>query len=232
MKRSWLLIISLVLLLVLSVVGACATSPTVVTGPGTPQVAPEPTPAPTTAPAPAQTPKTTKVTPVPGGKGILGPAASFPAMTLDELITHSDVIVLGKVTDILPARKGKDPMGMMPEIIYQDVIVQTERYLYGAPESEFVAIRVLGGKVGDMYFIADVDPEFTVGEEVLLLLYVPPERFIQNVPEGIDSRSIYKVSASIPGKYELEGDIATSYKGETTDISEIEQKIASIHGAE
>ncbi len=69
----------------------------------------------------AQTPKTTKVTPEPGGKVILGPAASFPAMTLDELITHSGTIVLGKVADILPARKGKDPRGMMPEIIYQDV---------------------------------------------------------------------------------------------------------------
>ena len=231
MKRSWLLIISLVLLLVLSAVGACA-KPAPVTGPGTPQVAPEPTPAPTTAPTPTQTPKTTKVTPEPGGKSILGPAASFPAMTLDELITHSDTIIIGKVADILPARKGKDPMGMMPEIIYQDVIVQTERYLYGTPESGLVAIRVLGGKVGDMYFITDVDPEFTVGEEVLLLLYVPPERFIQNVPEGIDSRSIYKVAASIPGKYEFKDDIATSYKGETTDISTVEERIASIHGGE
>ncbi len=191
---------------------------------------PMPEPAPTPTPAPTQTPKTTKVTPEPGGKVILGPSASFPAMTLDELITHSDAIIIGKVADILPARKGEDPRGIMPENIYQDVIVQTERYLYGEPESEFVAIRVLGGKVGDMYFITDIDPEFTVGEEVLLLLYVPPERFIQNVPEGIDSRSIYKVAASIPGKYELEDDIATSYKGETTDISTVEESIASIRG--
>jgi len=180
---------------------------------------------------PAQTPKTTKVTPVPGGTAITGGSGSFPAFTLDELITHSDTIVLGKVADILPARKGKDPRGIRPEIIYQDVIVQTERYLYGTPESEFVAIRVLGGKVGDMYFIAaDVDPEFTVGEEVLLFLYVPPTRFIQNVPEGIDSRSIYKVTASIPGKYELKNGIITNWKGNKFDISKIEQKIASIRG--
>jgi len=187
----------------------------------------EATPTPTPTPAPTQTPKTTKVTPEPGGKGILGPSASFPAMTLDELITHSDAIIIGKVADILPARKGKDPRGMMPEIIYQDVIVQTERYLYGTPESEFVAIRVLGGKVGDMYFIADVDPEFTVGEEVLLFLYVPPKEFIETVPEGIDPRSIYKVTASIPGKYELENEIITNYKGEKANISTVEEKIAA-----
>ena len=187
----------------------------------------EATPAPTTAPAPTQTPKTTKVTPEPGGKGILGPSASFPAMTLDELITHSDAIIIGKVADILPARKGKDPRGMMPEIIYQDVIVQTERYLYGEPESEFVAIRVLGGKIGDTYFISDVDPEFTVGEEVLLFLYIPPKEFIETVPEGIDPRSIYKVTASIPGKHELKDGILTDYRGETTDISTVEEKIAA-----
>jgi len=191
-----------------------------------------PMPAPAPAPAPTQTPKTTKVTPEPGGKGILGPSASFPAMTLDELITHSDAIIIGKVADILPAKKGKHPRGVIPEIIYQDVIVQAERYLYGEPESEFVAIRVLGGKVGDTYFISDADPEFTVGEEVLLFLYVPPKEFIEMVPEGIDPHSIYKVTASIPGKYEFRDGIATSYKGETTDISEIEQKIAKVHGTE
>jgi len=173
----------------------------------------EATPAPTTAPAPTQTPKTTKVTPEPGGKGILGPSASFPAMTLDELITHSDAIIIGKV--------------MMPEIIYQDVIVQTERYLYGEPESEFVAIRVLGGKIGDTYFISDVDPEFTVGEEVLLFLYLPPKEFIETVPEGIDPRSIYKVTASIPGKHEFKDGILTDYRGETMDISTVEEKIAA-----
>ena len=116
---------------------------------------------------------------------------------------------------------------MMPEIIYQDVIVQTERYLYGEPESEFVAIRVLGGKIGDTYFISDVDPEFTVGEEVLLFLYIPPKEFIETVPEGIDPRSIYKVTASIPGKHEFKGGILTDYKGQTTNISTVEEKIAA-----
>lgn len=219
------LITGLLVLFLLSAPFACAQETTPAPAP-----TPVPTPIPKLGPASAQTPKTTKVTPVPGGTAITGASGSFPAFTLDEVITYSDAIVLGKVADILPARKGKDPRGIRPEIIYQDVIVQAERYLYGDPESEFVAIRVLGGKVGDTYFISDADPEFTVGEEVLLFLYVPPERFIQNVPEGIDSRSIYKVTASIPGKYEFKDDIATSYKGETTDISEIEQKISSIHG--
>ena len=221
------IITGLLVLFLLSAPVACAQETTPAPAP-----TPVPTPIPKPGPASAQTPKTTKVTPVPGGTAITGVSGSFPAFTLDELITHSDTIVLGKVADILPARKGKDPRGIRPEIIYQDVIVQTGRYLYGTPESEFVSIRVLGGKVGDTYFISDADPEFTVGEEVLLFLYVPPKEFIEMVPEGIDPHSIYKVTASIPGKYEFKDDIATSYKGETTDISEIEQKISSIHGDE
>jgi len=183
-------------------------------------------PQPTITPTPTPTPKTTEVILKEGDKGTIV-SGSFPAFTLDELITHSDTIVLGKVANILPARKDKDPLGRREWIIYQDVIVQTERYLYGKPESEFVAIRVLGGKVGDTYLMSDADPVFTLGEEVLLFLYVPPERFIQNVPEGIDPHSIYKVTASIPGKYEFKDDIATSYKGETTDISTVEEKIAA-----
>ena len=77
---------------------------------------------PTPVPTPTSTPKTTKVIPGEGEKGI-GISGSYPAFTVDECIEHSDTIVIGKVTEILPARWGKSPMR---EIIYQDVIVQTE----------------------------------------------------------------------------------------------------------
>ncbi len=50
------LVIGLIVVLLLSVPVACATSPTVVTGPGTPQVAPVPTPALAPSPRPAPPP--------------------------------------------------------------------------------------------------------------------------------------------------------------------------------
>jgi len=234
MKRSWWLIISLVLLLVLSVVGACA-KPAPVTGPGTPQVAPEPTLVPPPGPPPTQTPKTTKVTPMPGEKGTIGASASFPVLPMEELIRLSDAAVIGEVTDILPAKRAKNPAPVPPEIIYQDVIVQVKQYLFGGHGSEFIAVRVLGGKIGNEYFLAEgVDPEFTVGEEVLLFLYVPPADtvYVGAVPEGTDPHSIFKVSTSIPGKFQLKDGIATNYKGETADISIIEEKVASVLAGE
>ena len=182
-----------------------------------------PAPMPAPAPAPAPTPKTTKVIPEEGDKGTIV-SGSFPAFTIDDCIEHSDAIVIGKVTEILPAKWGKNPMG---DIIYQDVIVHTERYLYGEPESEFIAINVWGGKVGDTYMIMDSDPVFTVGEKTFLFLHRPPKEFMATVPEGIDPRSYYRVTASIPGKHEFKDGILTDYRGQTTNISTVEEKIAA-----
>ena len=115
----------------------------------------------------------------------------------------------------------------MREIIYQDVIVQTERYLYGEPESEFIAVCVWGGKIGDTYMITDSEPLFTVGEKTLLFLHRPPEEHMQVVPEGIDPGSYYRVTASIPGKFDFKDGILTDYKGQTMDVATVEEKIAA-----
>jgi len=197
--------------------------------------------APATAPAPApgppltQTPKTTKFTPLPGEKGIIGAAGSYPLLPIEEIIRLSDAGVIGRVTDILPAKRAKNPAPVPPEIIYQDVIIQVKQYLFGGHGSEFIAVRVLGGKIGNEYFLAEgVDPDFTVGEEVLLFLYVPPADtvYVEEVPEGTDPTTIYKVSTSIPGKFLLEDNTAINFKGETADISIIEEKVASVLAGE
>jgi hypothetical protein len=196
---------------------------------------------PATAPAPApgppltQTPKTTKFTPLPGEKGIIGAAGSYPLLPIEEIIRLSDAGVIGRVTDILLAKRAKNPAPVPPEIIYQDVIIQVKQYLFGGHGSEFIAVRVLGGKIGNEYFLAEgVDPDFTVGEEVLLFLYVPPADtvYVEAVPKGTDPTTIYKVSTSFPGKFLLEDNTAINFKGETMDISIIEEKVASVLAGE
>ncbi len=196
---------------------------------------------PATAPAPApgppltQTPKTTNFTPLPGEKGIIGAAGSYPLLPIEEIIRLSDAGVIGRVTDILPAKRAKNPAPVPPEIIYQDVIIQVKQYLFGGHGSKFIAVRVLGGKIGNEYFLAEgVDPDFTVGEEVLLFLYVPPADtvYVEAVPEGTDPTTIYKVSTSIPGKFLLEDNTAINFKGKTMDISIIEEKVASVLAGE
>ena len=88
-------------------------------------------------------------------------------------------------------------------------------------------MNVWGGKVGDTYMIMDSDPLFTVGEKTFLFLHRPPKEFMSTVPEGIGPRSYYRVTASIPGKHEFKDGILTDYRGQTTNISTVEEKIAA-----
>ena len=181
--------------------------------------------------APASTPKTTEVKPKPGVSGVII-SGDYPAFAIHDCIEHSDTIVIGEVTDILPAKWGNNKAGPMPEIIYQDVIITTERYLYGQPKTDLIAVRVMGGEVGDKYMAAFDMPVFTVGERSLLCLHYPPEAIVQEAPEGIDPHSYYQVTAGIPGKFDFLDGTLTDYQGQATDVATFEENIAIIKGGE
>jgi hypothetical protein len=151
--------------------------------------------------------------------------------SMNELIKNADAIVIGKVTDIPAARKstlnrdGKEIMGL----IYTDVIIQVDRYLYGESESEKIAVRVEGGRVDNMIMWSEDTPEFILGEEVFLFLIRPPGA-LEPVPEGIDASSYYRVS--IQGKYRYWHGILTNRDGGglPTCTWFVGMKIAAIHG--
>lgn len=147
--------------------------------------------------------------------------------SMNDLISDSDAIVIGKVTDILPSRKGT--FGQKErEIIYTDVIVQAERYLHGDSESEKIAIRVYGGRIDNLVMWVEDSPEFIVGESILVFL-VRPLYGIEPVPQGIDSSSYYVTS--IQGKYRYWHGILTNWPGGgfPTCTWFIEMKIAAIY---
>jgi len=93
---------------------------------------------------------------------------TYPRFNLNELISRADAIVIGTVTEILPSQWGTFAQ---EEIIYTDVIVEVDRFLYGEPGSEKIAVRLLGGRVGDVAVLAEDVPEYTLGEDVFLFLY-------------------------------------------------------------
>jgi hypothetical protein len=132
--------------------------------------------------------------------------------SMNELIKNADAIVIGKVKDIPPSRKsalnqdGNNIIGS----IYTDVIIKVDRYLYGEPEPEEIAVRVEGGRVDNMVMWAEDTPEFILGEEVFLFL-VRPDSALEPVPEGIDASSYYRVS--IQGKYRYWHGILTNWDG-------------------
>lgn len=127
---------------------------------------------------------TTRVEPEPGDN-VTTSSALMVKLTLDDLVAKSDAIVAGKVVDIHPARSGTEPLWSSYLQVFTDVIIQTESYLYGEPQSAYIAVRVTGGRVGEMVMWVEDEPVFNLGEEaVIFLTRVPQPNFL---PEGIVS---------------------------------------------
>ena len=178
-------------------------------------------------------PLSTRVTVQPGDT-VQQVSGLLPAFTLDDLILHSDAIVIGTVTDILPAKPGVMPNGH--PIIYTDVIVEVDRYLYGEPKSERIAIQVWGGRIGDTVMLVEDAAVFTVGEDIVVFLFRPPYE-VASIPDGVDALSYYQVTGTCFGKfaYQATGGAVNNgwvkeFPGQVVAISAIEEKVAEIKG--
>jgi hypothetical protein len=170
-------------------------------------------------------PRSTRVTVQPGDT-IQQISGLLPQLTIRDLILHSDAIVIGTVTDILPAKRGVLPDGI--PIIYTDVIVQVDRYLYGEPKSELIAIQVWGGRIGDIVMLAEDEPVFTLGEDILAFLVRP--RWEVASPDGIDPLSYYLVTGACLGKFSYRCGIACRFPCKIVTICAIEKMVAKIKG--
>jgi len=168
---------------------------------------------------------TTKVEPKPG-ESVSMVSGSWVRFTMDDLVEKSDTVLIGKVVDIFPSRQVDKP----PWIVITDVVIKVERYLYGQPQSAYIAVIVPGGRVGEMAMLVTDQPEFNLGEEVALFLLRPQLEIAP--PEGFAAADYYMVSGLMQGKLGyIDGNMIT-LEGNSVTFSEIEQKIASIHGDE
>jgi len=176
---------------------------------------------------------TTKVEPKPG-ESSMSVSALMIRLTLDDLVEESDAVVIGKVVDIFPSRKvdGK-PMDVTTEVvepwnIITDVVIEVERYLYGKLQSSYIAVMVRGGRVGDMVMWVEDEPVFNLGEEVALFL----DRMRDDItpPEGFDRAEYFRVFRGIQGKLGYRDGQMITLEGNAITISEIEKKIAEVHG--
>ncbi len=195
----------------------------------TPSAAPAPasesTPAPASASASAPAPSSTdlvssKPIVLPGDK-VMGGSAAVVNFNLEDLIKHSKTAVIGKVTEILPPKKYEDSPSR-GFIIYTDVVIQAERYLYGSPKTDRFAIRVDGGRIGDVVMVAEEAPEFFLGEECIVFL----TRSVHNytAPEGFTNDNYYIVWAA--AKYNIRDGILVNNSNKKFSLSDVEQEIA------
>jgi hypothetical protein len=195
-----------------------------------PATGPTPTPAP--APPPVSSPgypnhgiNTTDVEPRPGESGTIV-SGSMVRYTIDDLVEKSDTVLIGKVVDIFPSRQVDRP----PWIVITDVVIEVERYLYGQSQSTYIAVMVPGGRTEEMVVRVSDQPVFNLGEEVALFLYLQVSGITP--PGGFNRDEYYMVTGSIQGKPSYSDDIMVTWEGERFTVSEVEQKIASIHGGE
>jgi len=86
----------------------------------------------------------------------------------DDLIVYADAVILGRVTDI---ESHDNRLGKLSTYITFAI----EEILKGSFAKSTLTIRELGGQVGGMAGWIFANPEFTVGERVLLFL--DQERF-------------------------------------------------------
>ncbi len=220
MKKSFIVTVLIMLVVVLI---ACA-------APSAPVPAPAPSPpAPSTMPPPTSYPNhginTTSVEPRPGESGIIV-SGSMVRYTIDDLVEKSDTVLIGKVVDIFPSRQVDKP----PWTVITDVAIKVERYLYGQSQSTYIVVMVPGGRTEEMVVRVSDQPAFNLEEEVALFLYLQVSGITP--PGGFNRDEYYMVTGSIQGKPSYSDDIMVTWEGEQFTVSEIEQKIASIHGGE
>jgi len=141
--------------------------------------------------------------------------------TLEDLIKNADTAVTGEVTAILPAKQ--DETRLPQTYFYTDVIIQVERYLYGKSQTDYIAIRVDGGRIGDIVMMAEDEPEFTLGEECTVFL--GRRSYVDKTPDGFTNENYYSVWYGLWGKFYLNDGILVS-PGKNYSLSDVEQEIA------
>jgi len=150
----------------------------------------------------------------------------------DELAENSDLILIGSVKEILPAR-WNTPDGEQPEnafegsgldvVIYRDVVISVDEYLKNSLPSNEVVVRVLGGTVGNLGMDVEDEPSFEPGEDVLLYLVEDTSPFTKDLrPEH------FRVTGVSQGKYTLTGDGKAVKSGEVADLGELLKIISDV----
>jgi hypothetical protein len=136
------------------------------------------------------------------------------------------VILIGQVIDILPSRIGYSPVYYGDnQIIYTDVIIKVDRYLFGDFQPEKIAVRIDGGRIENQIFITNDEADFSRGENVLLFLFKDKNYEMTPVPEGIDTKAYYRTMRLFQGKFTINGDKATNLRGDTISVSQTERLV-------
>lgn len=144
---------------------------------------------------------------------IVNVSGIIPAKTKTELVGESQLILSGKVKEILPS-KWSNPNFERGEhvsnVVQTDVRVQVDQVFKGQPYHENeVMIRINKGKVGNVEWRSDGFPDFALDEEIVLFLQQddsdnarPEEQYyvLSGMKQGKFSKSLPESASLSNGK--------------------------------
>jgi hypothetical protein len=123
----------------------------------------------------------------------------------EQLWDEADTVALGSVTGITTHWGDR---GM----IYRVVAVDVERYYKNPVNATTIYIRVGGGMIGDQGVWVEDQPEFTVGERVLI--------FLASTDLTHNEQPLYRVYGLYQGKFTVMGDTARAPGGPNLRVTE------------
>lgn len=156
----------------------------------------------------------------------------IPSLDKRELVNDSDVIIYGKVLDILESKWSNPNFEKGENIqnrIVTDVLVEVKKVYKGEPyNKKKIIVRVGYGEVGIEKMINKEEPAFQVGEEMILFLH-KPDSLTEDVNENY-----YKTTGLLQGKFSLMEENETDKtfqngtKSDTVKFSSVEKEIKDI----
>jgi len=128
-------------------------------------------------------------------------------MDISDLWCDADVVLIGDVLNVTTHQGDKGT-------IYRKVLVEVEKYNKNPLNLSRVDVHVLGGVIGDIVSWVEDQPEFMVGETVLVFLLHHPEEHPNYPAEG------YHVVNGPHGKFTVADGVATNIAGETLELTD------------
>jgi hypothetical protein len=121
------------------------------------------------------------------------------ALSIEDLVSQSDIIIAGTVTGAYPSRwntadgqrpdKSNDELNIGTEdMIYTDIGVHVNKYLKNPLDTGDLQITIDGGTVGNDSIWVEDNPSFEYGENILLFLNWKSGRDEMTVTSGYQGK--------------------------------------------
>jgi hypothetical protein len=128
------------------------------------------------------------------GKKTIVLDGKLPSFTVDDLAKRSKYLIIGTVTDITSTQPIVDELHTVTKI-YSDVTVKLENDLTGQYTGNQITVRIQGGETDTVRVISEIDPQFAMGQRVLLFV-------ADKEPDTIWGDHYYVTGLKL-GKYDL-----------------------------